>query len=124
VLAVTTVAPLSPRTQQDATTEITQRRRAKTEEATNGQKNQRIKQNKTRKREGKVKEQHKEEDWLYNYFHPCRQRKTWNQNQFKASRPFHHLLSFKVAGKTKGTCRQMSAEGRQREAAGEDPSAL
>jgi hypothetical protein len=87
-------------------------------------KNQRIKQKKTQKREGKVKEQHREEDWLCNYFRPCRQRKTQNQNQFKAGRPLHHLLSFKVAEKTKGTCRQVSAEGRQREAAGEDPSAL
>jgi len=83
-------------------------------------KNQRI----TQKREGKVKEQHREEDWLCNYFRPCRQRKTQNQNQFKAGQPLHHLLSFKVAEKTKGTCRQVSVEGRQKEAAGEDPSAL
>jgi hypothetical protein len=47
-----------------------------------------------------------------------------NQNQFKAGRPLHHLLSFKVAEKTKGTYRQVSAERRQREAASEDPSAL
>jgi len=56
-------------------------------------------------------------------------RKTQNQNkfptgQFSAGQPHHHPLNFKVAEKTKGTRRQVSAERRQREAAGEDPSAL
>jgi hypothetical protein len=80
--------------------------------------------NTQRDRENKRAAINRDEYWLCHCLRPCKQRKPRIKTNSQQASLFITFSASKVAEKTKGTRRQVSAEGRQREAAGEDPSAL
>jgi hypothetical protein len=80
--------------------------------------------NTQRDRENKRAAINIDEYWLCHCLRPCKQRKPRIKTNSQQASLFITFSALKVAEKTKGTRRQVSAEGRQNEAVGEDPSAL